>query len=163
MHLTLSWPLFLCELFLGWVSLYTCNFEQPCMERKQELQTAIDLQTMDNPSENQATTRLLFVEHLLSHRLTQLYLCQFLSHLSTACDLKATIFRHSKSSLWQAQTAEKITNHCVSFEERDCSPNRNLVKQLCTQIEKFKWNEMKWDVIKTFMRLCKLVVCRRSR
>ena len=28
------------------------------MERKQELQTAIDLQTMDNPSENQATTRL---------------------------------------------------------------------------------------------------------
>ena len=36
----------------------TCNFEQPCMERKQELQTAINLQTMANPSENQATTRL---------------------------------------------------------------------------------------------------------
>jgi len=28
------------------------------MERKQELQTAINLQKKDNPSENQATTRL---------------------------------------------------------------------------------------------------------
>ena len=36
----------------------TCNFEQPGMERKQELQTAINLQTMDNPSENQAATHL---------------------------------------------------------------------------------------------------------
>ena len=40
------------------------------MERKQELQTAIDLQTMDNPSENQATTRLPVkkTKHLLLGR-----------------------------------------------------------------------------------------------
>ena len=40
------------------VKRLTCSFEQPCMEHKQELQTAINLQITENPLANQATTRL---------------------------------------------------------------------------------------------------------